>query len=419
MFPGKGTSDKPYILTGERFTGEERVYITGTSKHFTIKDCFFESCSSSGISLVRIHAHGTIKIINCTFQNSEIGILIDFAEGVTITNCSFDTNTVAVYSFDGWRLNLTNNIVKNNQRGFVLREWWGAISCDSNFFYNSSHYGLYITGSELGFHITNNEFIEDMMYITEYAIESTNDLGFSTFENNTFDGKLSRFYKNKSLLTIADEYSVIWLYKCNSVVIKNQNMSKVLRGIIAIQCNYLSISDSNFSEVTKAITTYDCANVSIDNVKIEGEYRNEGYISSMGIKIRLGDNCSINNSYISSLDYGVYYSTLGIQYNITNSNFIHCSFNLFFESSFNDQNTKMFISECLFLEGKIGVEFYSIFEVTISNNIFINQTSIVFDIFGCTNLSICFNYIDLRAGALETDIQDCDSVVYENNTVIS
>lgn len=421
MFTGKGTSDNPYVLSGEYFSNSRRIDVSGTSKYFTILNCFFEGCPRDGISLVKV-GEGTIKIVNCTFEGCEIGIFANYADGIMVNNCTFLQNDIAIGSLDSERLNISNNIVQDNKFGFEIHDGSGS-TYDSNSFYNSIYFGLMIVGNHVQiYHLLNNVFENDSITFSNNAFVESYAAEYCTIENNTFDGKLSCFYKNQNLLTISEEYSIIWLYNCQSVTIINQNMSRVYQGILANKCSNLLIKDSIFSEVHDSIAIYDSSNAILDNITIQGYFQKNLFSSSVGIYCESVDVFSINNSRIDTLKTGISIDSSGNQIDVLNTIFTGCNSSLVFEGiskTAAGYSENIFISDCTFNEGEVGISLLYCSEINVLNNVFINQTSIVFQFSNSQFISIIYNYIDLRAGAQETEFTDCDSLLYENNTIVT
>ncbi len=86
IFPGTGTKEDPYVIEGyEIITSQNRgIYITGTTKHFTVRNCYVEA-RWSGIYIGTV-ADGTATVINNTCNNNENGINLHSSDCVVTYN---------------------------------------------------------------------------------------------------------------------------------------------------------------------------------------------------------------------------------------------------------------------------------------------------------------------------------------------
>lgn len=168
-FPGSGTPDDPYIIEGYEILtlNEYGIYISGTTKHFVIRNCFI-SADRIGIHITDTAA-GTVKIINNTCRSSVPNYM---RSGIYVTNTEYSVitnNTCIEGHYAGMELHhVDNSTVANNTITYCVNT------------------GLFITGSD-NLTIANN-VIETTQWgdgMLSYGLEQCKIIN-NTIRNNKY-----------------------------------------------------------------------------------------------------------------------------------------------------------------------------------------------------------------------------------------
>ena len=76
------------------------LYMTGQQGQITFLNCTFDGKTNKGqnvrMSGSDLHISAVVSFINCTMQDAEYGILMDYAQNITIDNCWFENLDIAV-----------------------------------------------------------------------------------------------------------------------------------------------------------------------------------------------------------------------------------------------------------------------------------------------------------------------------------
>ncbi|MFX1506831.1 MAG: NosD domain-containing protein, partial [Promethearchaeota archaeon] len=91
---GTGTVNDPYIIADWNITGSTiyGIYITGTTKHFRIENCWIVNSAHHGIFVDDVTS-GTATICNNTCNNnSDHGIYLGYSSSLTVANNSCNSN---------------------------------------------------------------------------------------------------------------------------------------------------------------------------------------------------------------------------------------------------------------------------------------------------------------------------------------
>jgi len=98
-FPGDGTEENPYIIEGLRFESYRYgIRIKGTTAHFTIRDCVFESTRkrTAGTAIhIKNVENGIIE--NCRIEGMSRGIWVQNSEQIRIENCEIIDTRRAIH----------------------------------------------------------------------------------------------------------------------------------------------------------------------------------------------------------------------------------------------------------------------------------------------------------------------------------
>jgi parallel beta-helix repeat protein len=148
-WPGSGTIGDPYIIEGLKIVELGFcVYISSTSVHFIIRDCYLESSAiSERTVLFEDVTNG--KIMNCTIIDSVNGIEIINSANSTMMNCTIIDCDFGVSLDNASNITLTGNRIFRNTRGISVEN-----STDCTFIFNSVYRNV-MFGVRL-FYSTNN-----------------------------------------------------------------------------------------------------------------------------------------------------------------------------------------------------------------------------------------------------------------------
>ncbi len=119
-FPGTGTELDPYVIEGYNITTTSinGIYVNGTTKYFTISNCYIDA--SDGIFIGSV-ADGTATVINNTCNNNNnIGIVLSFSGSSIVANntCNYNGFGIVLSSSDS--STVANNSCINNNDGYGI-----------------------------------------------------------------------------------------------------------------------------------------------------------------------------------------------------------------------------------------------------------------------------------------------------------
>ncbi len=120
VFPGVGSVENPYIIEGYYImtTSGVGIYITGTTKYFTVRNCYVDAVLY-GIYIDDV-AEGTATVINNTCNNNVYGIKIDSSDSSTVANNTCSNNGRGIWLTSSDSSTVVNNTCSNNWDGIFL-----------------------------------------------------------------------------------------------------------------------------------------------------------------------------------------------------------------------------------------------------------------------------------------------------------
>lgn len=101
---GTGAVNAPYILANWNITGSltHGIYITGTTKHFRIENCWIDSSSNHGIYVFNVPT-GTATIVNNTcYRNIWDGISLYISSSSIISNNICHFSLLITFDYNIW-----------------------------------------------------------------------------------------------------------------------------------------------------------------------------------------------------------------------------------------------------------------------------------------------------------------------------
>lgn len=166
---GEGTSSEPYLLEGWSITTDgssHGMYIQGTTKYFTIQNCWIECTpagSLTGINIISA-AENTVKIINNVVVGFNYGISLDTSNNVTIEDniCNYNyERAIATYACSNCFV--TNNTCQFNGNefngyGIFIRQSSNIIITENKLL-NNTYHGVFLYSTASNCKIYNNIFM--------------------------------------------------------------------------------------------------------------------------------------------------------------------------------------------------------------------------------------------------------------------
>jgi len=255
VFPGSGTEEDPYLIENYNITttSGDGVYITGTTKHFVIRNCYINA-QGSGIYIYDV-ADRTVLVENNTCESSDDGIVIRYSQyalvynntcinitgdaiafkylskhGIIVNNLCID-NGVGVYS-DSDNVTVINNTCKNGLYGIEL-----DLSYDSQVINNTliNNDNGVILRQALNAVVTNNTFFNDGISVVAYS--KSDYLSYTIQDNKVNDKNLGYFCNINSLAIDEPIYGQLLFLYCDNLTVRNQVLHNTTRGIDLTYCD--------------------------------------------------------------------------------------------------------------------------------------------------------------------------------------
>lgn len=296
---GDGSALTPYRIEELNITtpdDEISIKITGTTKHFIIKNCYIRP-KTTGIYLDNVapatsqivdntmegslvdngdyieirHTNSTF-IANNTFQypeESTCAINLDNAHHIAVFNNTIvdvypDAKMMYVSGYECDYLTITNNTGINVQRGFVmtycpfsiianntLTNVWGGIefhTCpnamiDNNYFDSEGYMAIDLWKSPSN--ITNNKVFNAGIRPSE---EDNKEFRKYKVENNKINNKDYGFFiDTPNLILDTGSYVQILALNCSKIFIENYNNDDINQAIKLVECSEATVTDSLFT----------------------------------------------------------------------------------------------------------------------------------------------------------------------------
>ncbi len=276
-------------MYNNRFYG---IFVS-SSPCITIKDCVI---SGNCLNCMRISGAANSTIVNNTLSDSTKDAIYfgGIDDSRIIDNTFFQSSMWFVgLTLDNLRtLTIQGNIVNSKPYGMFL---------DRNKFTISDEYGqLYIRNC------TNFTIKSQDITVNGNSIHITDSKDFQ-IQNNRLSGYIINDLYRFDGIIIRD---------CNSFMIKDNFLTKKLKGIDISNSNNSMVVNNHLEEVTRGIIVYDSSMMDIENNEIKGE--------EVGISLSNSLTINVSNNSVKNLDEG-----LGIydcfNTSILNNNFSYSS----------------------------------------------------------------------------------------------
>ncbi len=323
---GTGAPNDPYIIAGWNITGSPThgIYISVTTKHFRIENCWINSSNEHGIFVDNV-ATGTTSIVNNTcINNGEYG-----KHGISLINSSFSTltnNTCnnyyhGIFLWDSSFSTLTNNTCNSNTRSGIRLDSSGSSTLINNTC-NSNERGIILSESSSSTIINNicNDNDEEGIFLWDSSFSTlTNNIcndndeegillensGSSTLINNTCNNNrwFGIFLWDSSFSTLTnnicndnDEEGIRLDNSGSSTITNNTCNSNTRSGI------FLDHSDS--STLTNNTCTNNGVGISLDNSSFSTVANNtciNNYYE--GIEVSDSDSVTLTNNICNDTNF--------------------------------------------------------------------------------------------------------------------
>jgi len=234
------------------------------------------TCDSNGEEGIYLMSSDNNQIFDsrCNF-NDDSGILLRSSHGNTIENNNCSNNQEGIDIHDSNINTIANNTCHNNYWTDIHLSW-------------TSHSTLF-----------NNEMVGSGIYISGNFIENWNT--HSIDNSNTVNGRPLAYWKNVTGMRMPNAVGQVILVNCSAVIVENQNLSNLTKGIILIDSSSNIISYNNFNSNNNYGIYLKNSNNNIISNNI-CKYNRENGIYLKGSN----DNEIFNNTFISNIDEGVY-----------------------------------------------------------------------------------------------------------------
>ncbi len=248
-FPGRGTENNPYLIQYYNITADhsESIYISGTTKHFIIQNCYLNSYYTN---IFIENSKGSVQIIENNIEGALQGINILNSPG---TNIKGNNITVvsgeAIFSFNTELIDCENSIITLNT-------------------FTNGTFNIIDSG---GVTIDKNEF-----YLRE-----TGYSGDNVFDIDSHNAIISEnIFDSEGLLVIEGH---------NAIVSENSFVSEEI--LLVLGTNV--IISGNFFETDGYIPIFDDDATVSDNL-----FETDGYIEILGDDATVSDNLFESGGYI-------------------------------------------------------------------------------------------------------------------------
>ncbi|MHA1446359.1 MAG: NosD domain-containing protein [Candidatus Heimdallarchaeaceae archaeon] len=328
-FPGKGTAKRPYLIQNYEIVTDssECIFISGTTKHFIIRNCKIGSDSVltyfNGIYIEEL-VYGTTKIIENVCEND---IRVKDCGGVIIKqnkfiedNQKYHVDSYITYFDPPHKIYIDSSpecIISENQVGFITVKNSPGSVVDDNFllncgridvidsdsclitnnliFYNRSWLGdsgLLIDDS-FSCTIANNQFFHCGLKLGVEAVAY--DYSFLlTIENNTINDKeLGWFYDLNGVTISNPDYGQLFFINCSNITVSNQIISGMRTSIVAYSCENFLFSNNLCNDSEIGILVMKTNNSLIEQNKCDN--------NDVGIQIECSNNITVANNTLEGM----------------------------------------------------------------------------------------------------------------------
>ncbi|MBY9001787.1 MAG: right-handed parallel beta-helix repeat-containing protein [Candidatus Heimdallarchaeota archaeon] len=302
-FSGNGTLANPIIIEDLQIVNNfgSCLTINHVSLNFIIRNCYLET-SSRAIDLDEIAAE-IVQIYNNSINLSNCGIDILNCSKVNISLNTFIACQTAIKVSASSQLSIILNFVKEfKQVGIEIYDCFNVSilnnTCIADDEANFSEGIRLLNTSTVT--LKGNNCSKCGYNLGIQAFETNYNF---TIENNFVNSKfLGFFYEMENLSITVPVYGQLILQYCNNVTISNQTITNTEIGMDILECNQLIISNNIFKN-----NRYESCVISLStNVNFTS---NTCENSSIGLMLRLNEDCKIKSNKFINIEEGIYFSS--------------------------------------------------------------------------------------------------------------
>ncbi|MFW9916902.1 MAG: right-handed parallel beta-helix repeat-containing protein, partial [Candidatus Thorarchaeota archaeon] len=149
-FPGSGTIEDPYIISGVHSKKKwEGIAVRGTTRYFVITDCTFTECHE-GIRVEDV-APGTAQIMNNAIRNGyapevgpQAGIVVEYCDSVLIVNNTISLAGIyGIYGYGSEACAIYNNTISYHIDGIEVEDCLSSIIANNTLYQNNNAINCY------------------------------------------------------------------------------------------------------------------------------------------------------------------------------------------------------------------------------------------------------------------------------------
>lgn len=472
---GTGELESPYIIENYDIETTEHygIYITGTTKYFTIRNCTIEAFGD-GICIDTV-ASNTVTIYNNTCSGAGHGIVISFTTYVNITENICNDNSDGIFLEYSPYAIVTNNTCAYQANGVYVEGSAHSIFRMNKFYSNTQHgiwtksanttlienmcwgntqYGIYIDAAD------NCEIIENECYSNGYygiylISTSSTTVNFNYVHDNSRRGIYIRWGADNNIINNT-LYWNRWEGINNELAARTTIVNNTLTkdgfdisapGDLAVY-NELNVANNTvndkplgfFRDLNDATISGDlygqiimayCSNISISNVHIMD--------TSRALIFRYCNSINISNNDFNANNYGSIYFTSSSSIFIQNNT---CSNNKNYGGIYAIDCNDVIINDNFASYNQFGIYFHIAIDFKVINNTLfgnswynsrfqvtdygiITNNSIAFGsggssatgtlFYGCTNTNVTYNIFHANyAYALYVDSDSANNIIHHN-----
>jgi parallel beta-helix repeat protein len=332
-FEGDGSETTPYLIEGFEFniTNDIGIHIVGTTKHFIIRDCFFNDSTNGdnnyGIYIV-FTASDTCIIENNIIENAFIGIsvsnspsaliknntLYDSAYGISVSSSNSaiitENNTTRCYNAGGVIVNSGSDYLITKHTSLLDNVGIWVTYVDSAMIKENN-----CTKSNQGIEIYDSQ---QVTVLDNDLIEMTRPAGKTSSPSIVISWSQYVSVLDNRILNNQENYGVDLYNSNNTEFLYNHIDYNSLKGINLQNSNDVFIGNNNVTNNgEEGVYAEDCYNLAIVANEIS-------FNSVSGIKFVNTNTSNINYNNITnnSPNYGIYLDTTSEDNIIHHNNFI-------------------------------------------------------------------------------------------------
>lgn len=260
--PGDGSPGNPYRIENYAINGtaiDHCIYVTGTTVHFTVKNCTLIGQIDSGMAGIYLDNVEKALVMNNTAFNCSTGLYLSYADNSTIKDNSFYENNNGIYVNLG-----ENNTIENNNCSYNVND--GIVL--------SHGHRNRLRGNLL----LMNDDHDIYGWRTDYCNVSGNTMGGGEWKTGIF-----------------------W-YDSRNCTIEDNLVQDCVNGINFYQCNYFVVTNNTVKNCSSGIwiSYYSYQNLVFDNFCTED---NTGILIANNSNNKVyGNNCTNNVAGVALID---------------------------------------------------------------------------------------------------------------------